>query len=316
MDRDRLAGFDRYLAVERRLAGPTRKQYRRDLAAFAAFCRERGLADWAAVTPAVVRAFVAAGRRAGLAGRTLARRLAAVRAFYRYLLREGAVAANPASEVRAPRGGRRLPQTLTPDEAGALLDGDGPEQGDETAADPLALRDTALYELIYSSGLRLSEAVGLDLGGIDLAEGLVRVTGKGAKERLVPVGRAARAALQAWLRVRGQLAAPDEPALFVGRHGRRLGGRSLQQRLQRLARRRGVQRRVHPHMLRHSFATHLLESSGDLRAVQEMLGHADIATTQIYTHLDFQRLAQVYDQAHPRARRRPASGSGERDPDD
>ncbi|MFW6278049.1 MAG: tyrosine recombinase XerC [Halorhodospira sp.] len=298
MDPEWLERFDRYLATERRLAETTRQRYRRDLKAFQSYCRERGIHSWGDIDHELVRGFIGQGRRHGLAAATLGRRLAAVRSFYRYLLREGAVAAEPATEVRPPRRQHRLPGTLDPDEVAGLLDG--------TDSDvPLQARDAAIFELIYSSGLRLAETVGLDLPDLDRAEGIVRITrGKGAKDRIVPVGRQARQALEAWLRHRPAWAAPETEALFVGRHGGRLSGRSMQRRLQRLAQQRGVQRRVHPHMLRHSFATHLLESSGDLRAVQELLGHADISSTQIYTHLDFQYLAQVYDRAHPRARRR------------
>jgi len=302
VERDWLERFDRHLGSERRLADSTRRRYRQDLDAFAAFCAERGLSCWSAVTQDVVRAWVSGGRRRGLSGRTLGRQLAALRSFYRFLIREGLATADPAADVRPPQSSRRLPGTLDPDEVAGLLDGGDPEQ-------PLQARDAALYELIYSSGLRLSEVVGLNMMDLDRRDGLIRVLrGKGAKDRVVPVGRQALRALDAWLRHRPAWAAAQETALFVGRHGGRLGARTVQRRLQRLARLRGVQRRVHPHMLRHSFATHLLESSGDLRAVQELLGHADISTTQIYTHLDFQHLAQVYDQAHPRARRR-------RDPD-
>ncbi len=297
MDAAWLERFDRYLATERRLAERTRQRYRRDLEAFRHHCSDRGLEDWADVGHELVRGFIARGRRRGLAATTLGRQLAAVRSLYRFLLREGVVQADPAAGVRPPRARRRLPGTLDPDEVAGLLDGADPE-------DPLQARDAALFELIYTSGLRLSEVVGLDLADLDRSEGLVRVVGgKGAKDRIVPVGRQALQALAAWLQHRPAWADPASPAIFVGRHGGRLGGRSVQRRLQRMARRRGVQRRVHPHMLRHSFATHLLESSGDLRAVQELLGHQDIASTQVYTHLDFQHLAQVYDSAHPRARR-------------
>ncbi|MFP4129749.1 MAG: tyrosine recombinase XerC [Halorhodospira sp.] len=298
MDAAWLERFDRYLATERRLAEHTRQRYRRDLEAFRRHCSDRGLSHWAEVGQAVVRGFIAQGRRRGLAATTLARQLAAVRSLYRFLLREGVAQADPAAGVRPPRAQHRLPGTLDPDEVAGLLDSADLE-------DPLQARDAALFELVYASGLRLSEVVGLDLPDLDRSEGLVRVVGgKGAKDRIVPVGRQALRALAAWLRHRPAWADPATPALFVGRHGGRLGGRSVQRRLQRLARLRGLQRQVHPHMLRHSFATHLLESSGDLRAVQELLGHADITSTQVYTHLDFQHLAQVYDRAHPRARRR------------
>ncbi len=296
MQQDWLERFDRHLGSERRLAEATRLRYARDLEAFRAFCEEHELSSWRGVTHDMVRAFLARQRRQGLAPATLTRQLAAIRTFFRYLVREGDIQADPAAEARAPRGKQRLPLTLDPDEMASLLDAPDLE-------DPWQARDAALYELIYSSGLRLSEAVALDIGDLDPEQGIVRATGKGAKDRIVPVGRKALAALRGWLPHRSRWAETDETALFVARHGRRLGTRTVHRRLQQLARRRGVQRRVHPHALRHSFATHLLESSGDLRAVQELLGHADISTTQVYTHLDFQHLAEVYDRAHPRAHR-------------
>ena len=297
MDVQWLERFDEHLATERRLAATTRRRYLRDLGELRQACTEAGITGWSALTPDLVRSHLARLRRRGLSSRTIARHLAAIRTFAAFLIREGVLAADPTADVRAPRRERGLPSTLDPDEMAALLDAPAP-------ATAIEARDAALYELIYSSGLRLSEAVALDVTDLDAAEGIVRVTGKGAKERVVPVGRSALRALSAWLRWRAGLAAADEPALFIARHGGRLSARTVHARLRTLAQRRGVQRRVHPHMLRHSFATHLLESSGDLRAVQELLGHADIATTQIYTHLDFQHLAQVYDRAHPRARRR------------
>jgi integrase/recombinase XerC len=222
--------------------------------------------------------------------------------------------ADPSLDIRGPRPAKRLPNTLDPDEMAALLDG-SPGAGhkpDKADVDPLVVRDRAIYELIYSSGLRLNEVVGLDLVDVDLAERVVKLAGKGAKERIVPVGGMAIQAIQDWLSQRTGMANLDENALFVSRQGRRLGARSIQKRLNRLTVQNGVQRKVHPHMLRHSFATHLLESSGDLRAVQELLGHADLATTQIYTHLDFQHLARVYDRAHPRARRQRGGDSADR----
>lgn len=289
--------FLHHLHYERGLSPHTVQAYRRDLTRFAEWCAEGGLDRPEQVTAHHIRRFAAARHRQGLAAGSVQRLLSSLRSLFRFLVREGRLAGNPADGVPAPRRQRRLPGVLSPDEAARLLEG-SPED------DPLALRDRALYELIYSSGLRLAEAVGLDLSRLDLTEGMVEVLGKGAKTRQVPVGGKARDALQAWLAVRPALAAPEEPAVFVSRRGRRLSARSVQARLSRLAVLSGVGRPVHPHMLRHSFASHLLESSGDLRAVQELLGHADIATTQVYTHLDFQHLARVYDQAHPRARKR------------
>ncbi len=270
--------------------------YRRDLEACARCFAADGISAWEAVDIAAVRHYIAERHRAGAEPRTLARALSALRALFRYLAARGRVTSNPAQTVRAPRSKRRLPRALDVDQMAKLLDDD--------ADTPLAVRDRAMWELLYSSGLRVAELVALDVTDLDLRAREARVLGKGRKQRVVPVGRHAVAALQAWLTQRVALAAVDEPAVFVGRRGGRLGTRTVQQRLRAWARRHGIDAAVHPHMLRHSFASHLLESSGDLRAVQELLGHADISTTQIYTHLDFQHLARVYDAAHPRARRR------------
>ncbi len=261
-----------------------------------AYCDVAGIADWEHLTVAEVRGWVSALHRQGLSGKSIQRALSALRTFYRYLLREQIVTCNPASGVSAPKSTRRLPATLTPDQATRLVALD--------VRDPLAARDRALLELLYSSGLRLSELVNLNLAELDLAAGSVRVTGKGRKVRDVPVGTKAREALRDWLVVRTQLTGAEEHAVFIARNGRRLGARAVQARLQGWAKHQGMGVPVHPHMLRHSFASHVLESSGDLRAVQEMLGHANISTTQIYTHLDFQHLAGVYDKAHPRARKK------------
>jgi len=285
--------FLHHLQTERRLSANTRKHYQRDLDELHAWCRENGISDWHRLDTRQVRQYAAQGHRRGLGGRSIQRRLSALRTFYNYLLREGAVRQNPGLDVRAPRAQRHLPDTLGVDDLNRLLHGSSDE--------PLVVRDIAILELLYSSGLRLAELVALDTIDIDFDERVVRVTGKGAKTRVVPVGGKAIEALHAWLAVRRP--AGGETALFTGRGGRRLGARAVQQRVRQHARQRGVPGSLHPHTLRHSFASHLLESSGDLRAVQELLGHADISTTQIYTHLDFQHLAQVYDQAHPRARK-------------
>jgi integrase/recombinase XerC len=290
-----VARFLDYLRNQRRFSEHTIAGYRLDLTRLSDFCESQGIVSWLALDPRQVRAFVALMHRRGAAGRSIQRCLSAARTFYRYLLREGAVTCNPLAGIPAPRAKKTLPKTLTAEQAGHLV----AIAGDE----PLVLRDRALLELLYSSGLRVGEVVALDLGHIDLKAGLVRVTGKGAKTRVLPVGRYARQALGRWLAVRGQLARGDEMALFTARDGGRLGARAVQLRVRRWARQQGLEVSVHPHMLRHSFASHLLESSGDLRAVQELLGHADISTTQIYTHLDFQHVARVYDKAHPRARR-------------
>ncbi|HEY5682451.1 MAG TPA: tyrosine recombinase XerC [Sulfuricaulis sp.] len=294
--RQNLEKFFRHLGDERRLSPLTLTHYRRDLSQCVAYCQESSIVDWEGLTPAEVRGWVSALHRRGLSGKSIQRALSALRTYFRYLLRERAVTHNPASGVSAPRSTRRLPRTLTTDQATRLVTLD--------ARDPLATRDRALLELLYSSGLRLSELVDLNLSELDLSAGIVRVTGKGRKVRDVPVGAKARDALRQWLSVRVSWTRPDESAVFVSLQGRRLGGRAVQARLQRWAKLQEMGVPVHPHMLRHSFASHVLESSGDLRAVQEMLGHANISTTQIYTHLDFQHLAGVYDKAHPRARKK------------
>jgi integrase/recombinase XerC len=294
----RLDGYLQYLESERRLSPHTRSNYQRDLTLLAAFCAAGAIDDWQGLDPAAARGFVAQLHRRGLAGRSIQRTLSAVRSFYRYLLREQAVTRNPFTGIPAPKSGKRLPKALSVEQAVRLVEIDGD--------DTLARRDRAIFELFYSSGLRLAELVALDINAIDLRDGSVTVTGKGAKTRILPVGAKARAAIGIWLGARAALAPPGEAALFLGRNGRRLGARAVQQRLKYWAVRQGLAVPVHPHMLRHSFASHLLESSGDLRAVQELLGHANLSTTQVYTHLDFQHLAKVYDAAHPRARRKKA----------
>ena len=288
--------FLHHIRFERGLSEHTVGAYRRDLKALGDYCAARNLADWSGLCTADLRRFAAGAHRGGLAARTVQRRLAGARSFLGYLESRGEIGHNPARGVKAPRPPRNLPRTLEPDQVGRLMD--IPER------DAVACRDRAMLELMYSSGLRLAELTGLDLGGVDMREGLVRVTGKGRKTRILPVGGKAIEALKGWLGRRAELAASEENALFVGVRGRRIGASSVQARLDYWARRAGLPGHVHPHMLRHSFATHMLESSGDLRAVQELLGHADISTTQVYTHLDFQHLAKVYDRAHPRARRK------------
>jgi integrase/recombinase XerC len=288
---DEIDAFLAHLSVERQVSAHTLDAYRRDLAALAAWTAARH-ADLVALPAEQLRAFVAAEHRRGLSPKSLQRRLSACRSFYRWLLRHGRIVANPAAALRAPKAPRKLPQVLDVDEASRLV---------EVPTDaPLGLRDRALLELFYSSGLRLSELCGLRWHDLDLGEGLVQVLGKGRKQRSVPVGSHARAALAAWRA--DQHPAGDAP-VFPGRNGP-ITPRAVQLRLRQLAQRQGLFKRVHPHLLRHSFASHVLESSGDLRGVQELLGHADIATTQIYTHLDFQHLAKVYDAAHPRAKRK------------
>lgn len=296
----RIGEFLHHLEIERRLSPHTLSNYRRDLLAVHGFLDQQRVATWARVDAHHLRAFVAAQHRAGLGGRSLQRRLSALRSFYRYLLREKRVTANPAVGLRAPKAPRRLPKALDADQVSRLLDRSGADE----PSPALAQRDHAMMELLYSSGLRLAELVRLDLTNFDRNDGTVRVIGKGDKTRIVPVGRLARAALDAWLHTRNSLAAPNENALFISRRGRRITARAVQQRLRFQGMKQGLDTPLHPHLLRHSCASHLLESSGDLRAVQELLGHADIATTQIYTHLDFQHLAKVYDHAHPRAKKK------------
>lgn len=293
--------FLRHLASERQLSPLTAESYGRDLARAAAWCGARSLDNWQQLKAPLVRQLVAQWHREGLGGRSIQRALSALRTFYEFLLREGRASDNPALDIRAPKSPRRLPGMLDPDALSQLLDGAPLDE------DPwLAARDRALFELIYSAGLRLAEAVSLDLDDLDLRAGELVVTGKGRKTRQLPVGSKACEALRGWLAERAPLA--GAAALFIDRKGRRITARAVQARLARAGQRKGLEQRLHPHLLRHAFATHLLESSGDLRAVQELLGHADISTTQVYTHLDFQHLAQVYDEAHPRARRRRGAG--------
>ena len=290
-----LDAYIEHLRRERQVSTHTLDGYRRDLGKVRAFCEAEGLSDWAGLDTRNLRRLVARLHQQGLASRSLARLLSATRGLYQYLLREGLCRHDPATGLSPPKRERRLPRTLDADRSAQLLDG-------AVEDDFIARRDQAMLELFYSSGLRLSELVGLDLDGLDLPAGLVRVRGKGNKARELPVGRKAREAMQAWLPLRA-LSNPQDGAVFVGRQGKRLTPRAIQLRV-REAGVRELGQHLHPHMLRHSFASHMLESSQDLRAVQELLGHADIATTQIYTHLDFQHLAKVYDGAHPRAKRK------------
>jgi integrase/recombinase XerC len=286
--------FGGHLARERRMSPHTVSNYLREVQALAGWCDAQGIGGWQDLDSQHLRMFAARSHAGGLAPRSVQRRLSAVRSFFRWLQREKAVTGNPAVDVRAPKSRRALPVAVDADQMARLLD-----IRDTT---PLALRDRALMELLYSSGLRLAELVGLDLPDLDLADRTVRVTGKGRKARIVPVGSKAIVALDAWLRAR--TAAAGEMAVFTARGGRRIGPRAVQARVAWWARRQGLPVHLHPHLFRHSFASHILESSQDLRGVQELLGHADIATTQVYTHLDFQHLARIYDQAHPRARRK------------
>ena len=288
-----LHGYLAWLRNEKQYSELTAENYARDL---------RHLFELAADTPLAslkihhIRRYIAQLHSKGLGGRSLARMLSAWRGFFTYLMRDHGLTDNPCAGLRAPKSPKTLPQALSPDEAARLVElpGDTPE----------AIRDKAMFELFYSSGLRLAELVGLDPAQLDMGAGEVRVTGKGSKTRIVPLGTFAIAALQAWLAVRDQLAKPDEAALFVGARGSRITPRVVQLRMKQWGIKQGITSNVHPHLLRHSFATHVLQSSGDLRAVQEMLGHASISTTQVYTHLDFQYLSKIYDAAHPRAKKK------------
>jgi integrase/recombinase XerC len=291
-----LQGFLAWLLNEKRYSKLTAESYARDL---------RYLFELSGNTPPAeikvhhIRRYIAQLHSTGLGGRSLARLLSAWRGFYNYLMRDHGVTDNPCVGLRAPKSARTLPQALSPDQAVRMVD--------LPADAPDALRDKAMFELFYSSGLRLSELIGLETDTMraDIDAGEVRVTGKGSKTRIVPLGAFAIQALNAWLAVRPQLANAAETALFVGARGARISPRVVQLRMKQWGIRQGVAGNVHPHVLRHSFATHLLQSSGDLRAVQEMLGHTSISTTQVYTHLDFQYLSQIYDAAHPRAKRKP-----------
>tara|TARA_B100002052_G_scaffold209606_1_gene191693 strand:- start:5519 stop:6457 length:939 start_codon:yes stop_codon:yes gene_type:complete len=282
-----------HLIEIRRVSAHTVAAYRRDLQAARAWLAERGHTAWPYVTTADLREYLAHRHRGGAKPASLARLAAALRSFYTWQMRQGRVEANPASDLRAPKKPAKLPETIDVDDLSRLLDA--------PAEDTLEIRDVALLELFYSAGARLAEVAGLELGDVDLVEGEARVIGKGNKERRVPVGRKAVAALERWLAVRDTLARAETGALFVSQRGTRLSRRSIAARMERWAVAHGLPVHLHPHKLRHSFATHLLESSADLRAVQELLGHANISTTQIYTHLDFAHLAKVYDAAHPRA---------------
>ncbi|ATG75646.1 recombinase XerC [Zobellella denitrificans] len=291
-----IADFLEYLRVERQLSAHTRDGYGRHLYAMAGQLVELHLGQWRVLTVSHVRGLATRLHKQGLSPRSIATQLSALRSFCDWLVLQGVLSANPAKGVSAPKQGRPLPKNLDVDELHQLMNLD--------ESDPLAVRDRAIMELLYSSGLRLDELVGLNLGDVQFAERQLRVIGKGNKERILPVGRMALDWLEKWLAVRNELAGPDEPALFVSQQRRRISHRSVQLRLAKRGQQQALSSHVHPHKLRHSFATHMLESSGDLRAVQELLGHADLATTQIYTHLDFQHLAKAYDQAHPRAKRR------------
>ena len=288
--------FAEHLKYEKQYSPHTLGAYQRDLRQFSEWLVKNNCDDILQADNLHVRNWVAGLHRQGIGGKSLQRKLSSLRSFYQFLIRKHQLKNNPAIDIRAPKTARALPDTLDVDTLSQLLD--------IPADSILAIRDRAMMELFYSSGLRLSELTNLDLGSIDLAENSLRAIGKGNKTRILPIGRKAVEALQGWLSKRSTMAKPDESALFVSNRGKRISTRSVQQRLNYWQQKQGLDQHIHPHKLRHSFASHILESSGDLRAVQELLGHADISTTQIYTHLDFQHLAKVYDNAHPRARKK------------
>lgn len=293
-----LQQFIDHLAQQRRVSAHTVNNYQRDCQQLLAFCQQQNLSSWQAIKPTDLRQFIAQLHRQGLGARTIHRMLSAIRSFYRFLIRQDLADHNPAQSVQAPKTEKRLPKTFDVDQMNALLD----LTPNNTF---VACRDRAMMELFYSSGLRLAELAALDLRDIDFGQQLVQVKeGKGGKDRLLPMGGKAIESLKNWLDKREQQGLIMATALFITQQGRRLGVRSIQQRLAFWGKKHGLSQHVHPHRLRHAFASHMLESSGDLRAVQELLGHADISTTQIYTHVDFQYLAKVYDAAHPRAKKR------------
>jgi integrase/recombinase XerC len=292
-----VSSYIAHLSQERRLSPLTCASYRRDLDILLRFAAEAPLEQ---LQPHHIRRLVAQRHSRQCSGKTLARMLSACRGFYRYLVKKHGYANNPCTGIRAPKSLKSLPHALSPEEAAKLLDF---PVGD----DVMALRDKALFELCYSSGLRLAELAKITPENLNLADGMVRVTGKGGKTRIVPVGSKAIQALREWTSHRKTLIKPGESTLFLSRHGKNMSRRSISQRLKIWAARQGISANVHPHALRHSFASHVLQSSGDLRAVQEMLGHSSISTTQIYTHLDFQHLSKIYDTAHPRAKKKTAS---------
>lgn len=295
---DARSQFLDHLRFERRLSLATVEGRGRDLAHFIGWCEASLIADFKRLDAQAVRSYVARLRRDDFGAATIERHLSSLRAWFRHAVEQDWIAHNPAVDVRAPRKPRPLPKTLTREQAKTAVEAPAVEDS------VLAIRDRAILELLYSSGLRRAELLTLRHEDFSADACEVRVTGKGSKQRIVPVGGPAREALAQWLRVRANLAAPDEKALFVGKGGAQLSASTLSQRLHHWAKRSGLETRLHPHRLRHSFATHLLEESADLRAVQELLGHARLSTTQIYTHVDFQRLAQAYDASHPRAKRK------------
>ena len=291
-----LADFFTQLTVEKRASEHTIKSYQRDIKHLSSYCLEKGITHWSGLQQTNIRSHIANRHRKGISSKSLQRELSAIRSFYNFLLKNRLADINPAQHIQAPKQARKLPKTLDVDQVNGLL-----EAGANSA---LEIRDLAMFELFYSSGLRLSELTALNLTDIDLSDHSLFVrTGKGGKSRLLPLGSKAVTAIENWLQQRSKNTPVTEPALFISTRGTRLGQRSVELRLEQWCKKKGIAEHIHPHMLRHSFASHLLESSQDLRAVQELLGHSNISTTQIYTHLDFQHLAEIYDKAHPRAKK-------------
>ena len=288
--------FSSFKETLRYLSKHTRDAYQRDLNYLQMYCVKQGIKKWSDLNGQKLRDFISYRHRKGISGRSLQRNLSSIRAFYRYLLKTDEVSTNPAIGIITPKTARKLPKLLDVDQTCQLLE--------IKENDVLAIRDKAILELIYSSGLRLAEIISLDIDDIDFSDRVLTVTGKGKKTRSIPIGKYAIQAIDDWLKNRQALTSNNKKALFISNRGNRISPRSIQQRIKKWAIKQGLSTHVYPHMLRHSFASHILESSGDLRAIQELLGHADISTTQIYTHLDFQHLAQVYDETHPRAHRK------------
>jgi integrase/recombinase XerC len=293
-----LVGFLNQLKFEKRASVHTIKGYQRDIEGLSNYCKEKLILNWTDLKQNDIRSHIAGRHRKGMGSKSLQRELSAIRSFYTFLLKNSLAEINPAQHIKAPKQPRTLPKILDVDQINGLLDAG--------TSSVLEIRDLAMFELFYSSGLRLSELSSLDMADIDLADRSVLVrSGKGGKSRVLPIGSKAIKAINNWMQERSKMIAIADTALFVTTKGRRLGQRSIELRLSQWCKKKGIQEHIHPHMLRHSFASHLLESSQDLRAVQELLGHSNISTTQIYTHLDFQHLAEIYDKAHPRAKKKP-----------
>ena len=297
MDSQYLPEYLDYLRTIKHYSAATLEAYQRDIKGFFAYLSEQGISNTTDASIHDIRAYVARCHRKGMAESSMQRLLSSLRGFYKHLLKDNQISSNPAVDVRAPKGAKKLPKVLDVDQVDRLLSG--------SSNTPLEVRDQAMIELMYSSGLRLSELVNLNIVEMDLKAGQVKVLGKGNKTRYLPIGQKAKEAVTVWLELRARSVLAGEEAVFISNRGSRLSQRAVQKRMREQAQRTELGVHVHPHMLRHSFASHLLESSGDLRAVQELLGHASISTTQVYTQLDFQHLAKVYDQEHPRAKKKP-----------